>query len=118
MIFVVYAITIVLFVIAAMILPLFFAPFGRIFSGGRPLTADSTFFIASSTLSTVLIGVGTAKAWSSMGYTSGWLLVAILIGIHVVLLRDPGANPANVTLTKGTILGLIIFGIAGMFIKF
>lgn len=116
MIIVVYAATVVLFPILALLMGLIIAfPFGiliRSISGGT--NSPIPTFLSGSVVAGILSMAITAKIWTWLGYSTGWLLVSILVVEHLSFASLPNSNPNNRTQAYGTAIGLLLF-VAGRF---
>ena len=112
MIVILYIATIVVFSIAAMLLPVAILLLRMV---SRWVTKTEPSYgpvpVWPSVLSAILLMILTRYVWQMLGYHAGWLLIWILALINLLCGGAYGANEGNKANSYGTMLGVILYGV-------
>ena len=115
MIVLLYIVTVILFCILAMILPIipgFIVT--RVLNFQNKEGEWDLWMTAIIIGSSYVLALFTDYVWKSLNYEMGWTLIIILAVIHFFFGGQPGINQSNKNLSYGTMIGVIIYGFIGM----
>jgi hypothetical protein len=111
-----YIISLIVFSIAAWILPL---PFLWIVGLTKPkdeiITPTDIRFVAQYVGSTVILLYLTKAIWAKWGYDPGWLFPSIIGVLHFLWGGSKGENFASQAQAYGVVFGVIVYGITRIF---
>ncbi len=112
-----YIISIVLFCIAAWILPMpFLLIVGLTKAKGDYVTPTDIRFISCFVSSTVILLYLTRAIWANWGYDLGWLFPTIIGGLHFLWGGTKGETWASQAQAYGVVSGVILYGVTCLFL--
>lgn len=116
MIILIYIVSIIVFCVAAWILPLLFMPIVHAVKGKDEIIEPThPFFLAPFIVSTIILLYLTRVVWANWGYNPGWLFPTIIAVLHLVMGGAQGGNRANQAQAYGVVFGVIIYGVSCLF---
>ena len=111
-----YIVSIIVFCIAAWILPLPFLLIVSAMKGKDEIIAPTHLrFLAPFIVSTIILLYLTRAVWANWGYSPGWLFPTIIAVLHLVMGEAQAANRANQAQAYGVVFGVIIYAVSCLF---
>jgi hypothetical protein len=116
MLIVTYTLSIILFCVASLILPLFLMPIvSAIKRKDTFVTPTDPLFLTPFIVSTVVLLYLTRAIWSSWGYDPGWLFPTIIAVLHFIMGGLKGANQASQAQAYGVVFGVVVYAVSRLF---